>query len=555
MAQTSAHTRTYASVKAMANLEIHNTREWTEDHPAPGYLLAEEHWDPRGNVEIRHDLTPEMVIQEYLETNPFGQKHGKLHHKAKPLRETVVVCEARHGREDMEKLMTEFDRRLPFRCMYGYLHRDEGHIDKETGIVKHNWHMHIGHTNLIDGQLVNPGKAGLRKLQDICAEVLGMERGTPVEEQEEKRPHLPPKEYRRMARERDRSLAAERTQAKAAEETTRELTEQLATRNREYDGLMDTNRVLSAENVRLREDLVRSNATREADAQALERLKNDPNLNLKPGLDTVEDLATHLVETNRKLWEDLKASDRATQENYKTLAAIKKSDLSLSDKLVKMAEHVDRVTGNTRFPKEVRNGLEAMAQVLDSHTALKTDLADVKNERDVLVTTNRELRETLKTSQNARQGDYVELARIKNSAVPLEKKLYQMVQHVVKVTGETALNDVASEAVNRWAESDRAHAALEQKSQPYLDAIRGLSAERIDLINAPLEKAGAKLRQMQPSAPAAAAKTQLPSSGRRGGVAMRRDPAGSGSRARVKSWDELEEEERAARGYYRSPGD
>ena len=352
MAKTSAHTRTYASVKAMANLAVHNTREWNEDHPAPWYLLAEEHRDPRGNVEITRDLTTEMVIREYLETNRFGMKHGKLHHKAKPLRETVVVCEARHGREDMEKLMATFERELPFRCMYGYLHRDEGHIDKKTGIVKHNWHMHIGHTNLIDGELVDPGKAGLKKLQDICAEVLDMERGTPAEEREEKRPHLTPREYRRMARERDRSLAAERTQAKVVEETNRELTEQLAIRHREYDGLKNTNQVLSAENVRLKEDLERSNAAREADEQALERLKNDPDLDLGPGLDTAEDLATRLIETNRSLRKRIQESGRGTPQIYKRLKEIKMSDQPIPDRLKAMVEYVDELTQDTPAPAD-----------------------------------------------------------------------------------------------------------------------------------------------------------------------------------------------------------
>lgn len=534
MAQTSAHTRTYASVKAMANLEIHNTREWTEDHPAPGYLLAEEHWDPRGNVAIRHDLTPEMVIQEYLETNPFGQKHGKLHHKAKPLRETVVVCEARHGREDMEKLMAEFDRRLPFRCMYGYLHRDEGHIDKETGIVKHNWHMHIGHTNLIDGQLVNPGKAGLRKLQDICAEVLGMERGTPVEELEEKRPHLTPREYRRMARERDRSLAAERTQAKAAEETTRELTEQLTMRNREYHGLTDTNRVLSAENVRLCEDLARSNATREADAQALERLKNDLDLDLEPGLDTVEDLATRLVETNRKLQETLKASGRAAQEDYKTLAAIKNSDLPLSQKLVKLAEHVDRVIGGTGFADQVRQGL----------VNVQDDMKALTEERDVLAKTNRELRATLKASRKATQADYQELARLRKSDLPLEQKLFRMVKYVTGIAGDDSLAIICGQLVTRGALAERDLAALQQQSRPYLEAIQGLPKQDIKVLNGKVEQFGQVMR-IHYASPAGNAATATTST-RSGRASVSRRSAGRGSSARMKTWEELEEEERRA---------
>ena len=537
MAKTCAHTKTYASVAAMANLETHNTREWTEDHPAPRYLLPKEHWDPRGNISIKTDLTPEKVIQEYLETNRFGKKHGKLQHRARPLRETVVVCEARHSREDLEKLMSELERQLPWRNMYGYLHRDEGYVaDEKNGIVKHNWHMHIGHTNLIDGELVNPGKTGLRKLQDICAEVLGMERGTPAELLGVKRPHLNPREYRRMAREQERAVAAERKNTATVEQSTRELSRNLDWRNVEYAALKHTNQVLSAENVRLKE-------ARKADEQALERLKNDPDLNLKPGLDTAVTLATRLATTNRQLRQALQDSRQATQENYKTLAAIKNSKLPISEKLVEMAEYVDRVTGDTSFSKMAREHREAMDVVLENDTKLKA-------EQEVLVTTNRELREALKASQSAVQGDYMELARIKKSDLSLDQKLYQMVQHVVKVTGNTALNDVAREVMN-------SRATLEQNSRPYLDAIQGIPEEGVLELNTRVEAFGRMMRGETAAAqsPAPAGKGSAPTGkSRRGRAGESSHRAERGSSARMKTWEELEEEARANRRGYRVPG-
>ena len=417
MAKTSAHTKSYASVKAMANLAVHNTREWTEDHPAPRYLLAEEHRDPRGNVAIRRDLTPETVIREYLETNRFGKKHGRLHHKAKPLRETVVVCEARHGREDMNRLMYELERELPFRCMYGHLHRDEGRIDQETGRPVFNYHMHIGHTNLVNGELVNPGKEGLRKMQDICADVLGMERGASVQDGKEKRPHLIPREYRRMAREKERAVAAERTQGQAAENTSRELAEQLATRNQEYEGLKNKNQVLSAENVRLRDGLTRSEATRAADEQALERLKNDPDLDLGPGLDTAEDLATRLIETNRQLRKQIQESGRGTPEIYKRLKEIKTADLPIPERLKAMAEYVDELLQGTPAPEELSETASAGPALADEVVAwqareqagrkkaeekvqeLETELETAEDLAHHGAETARELREALEQSR------------------------------------------------------------------------------------------------------------------------------------------------------------
>ena len=381
MAFTSAHTRTYASTAAMANLAVHNKRAFDEDHPAPWYLLAEEHRDSRGNVGIETGLTPEMVLQEYLETNKFGKKHGRLHHRAKPLRETVVVCEARHGREDMEKLMAELERRLPFRCMYGYLHRDEGYIQKDTGKVVRNYHMHIGHTNLVDGQLVDPRKSGLRELQDICAAVLGMERGTPAKEGEDRKPHLNPAEYRRMAKEKEKALVAEQNKTQAAEQEIVGLGKELNNRNQ----------ILSTENERLKGELARSNAARVAGEQAFERLKNDPDLDLGPGLDTIEDLAASLAETNKALRKHI-------QESGQSVPAPKPAPAPSP--------------GVTLTHHEVRRQriYEAAARFNAASQTPTQALQDGKNraklEYDALGKLNKAVREGLKATGKATREDY-----------------------------------------------------------------------------------------------------------------------------------------------------
>ena len=286
--------KTYASTAAMANLKVHNERAWNEDHPAPWYLLDEAHQDRRGNVAIVGDLTPAKVLKEYLETVPYGMKHGRLHHKARPFRETVVVCEDRHGREDLAKLMAAFEERLPgFRTMYGHLHRDEGYIDKTTGQAKRNYHMHIGHTNLADGALVDPGKLFCNKMQDIAAEVLGMERGTPQAERAERRPHLEPSVYRRLAQERDQAIADEQTKTAAAAAENHQLRESLARRDGEYKLLRDQNKELVSWTAELYGRVYDLDTERRKDAQALERLRDDQDLD--PNLATVEDLVDTLI--------------------------------------------------------------------------------------------------------------------------------------------------------------------------------------------------------------------------------------------------------------------
>ena len=334
----------------MANLAVHNKRAFDEDHPPPWYLLSPEHHDPRGNISIETSLTPARVFQEYLETNAFGRKHGRLHHKARPFRETVVVCQESTTRADVDKLMKEMERRLPFRCMYGHLHRDEGRVDKKTGKVIKNWHIHIGHTNLIDGKLVDPGKKGLSLLQDICAEVLGMERGELATET--KRTHLEPKKYRRLAQEKEKAAMKEQARTKESEDEIDRLNESMSQKNSENKSLTDRNTILLTDNSRLNDSLVRSNAAREADDRALKRLKDDPDLDLDKGLDTVEDLANWIVEKNREYRKMIQESGKGSPQIYKGLNDIKKSNLPRREKLFAMAEYADRVTVQDPAPAD-----------------------------------------------------------------------------------------------------------------------------------------------------------------------------------------------------------
>lgn len=332
MAVTSAHTKTYGSAKAMAGNLIHNERAWSEDHPAPRYLLAPEHCDARGNQHIKTDLTPDRVIGEYLATNRYGRKHGRVHHKARPLRESVVVCKDTTGRQDVNRLMKSLESGLGVRCMYAHLHRDEGYISKKTGKPVLNYHIHVGYTNLVDGKLVHMDQEKMGRMQDICATALGMERGAPSKET--KRPHLNHSEYRRMAREKDEAVSEKQDQISDKEEAGMRLEE-------EASMLWEENKSLKQENGRLEGQLEDMNEAREAEVTALARLKNDPDLDLGEGLDTIEDLATKLVEKNRELRQRLIDSKKGSPAIFRQLKELKTTDLPIPEKILAMTRFVD----------------------------------------------------------------------------------------------------------------------------------------------------------------------------------------------------------------------
>lgn len=363
MALTSAHTISYSSTKAMSNLAVHNKREFDEDHKAPGYLLAPEHHDPRGNESYETNLTPARVIQEYLETNAYGKRHGKLRYNARPLRETVVRCQESTTMAQVKKLMIRLERELPFRGMYAHIHRDEGHVDKDTGWPVRNYHVHIGHTNLIAGKLKDPGKAGLSRMQNICAKVLGMERGE--SKKETKRVHLAPAEYRRLAKEKENAV----TKAKTAAETTANVAAQARIKEGkkvvkerddlkiERDELKENYKALGELNRSFRNQMKESGLATGDDYQVWKKTLEDPDTNydekvaasekllesIKARVETVETANIALVKKNKELQKQLTDSEIAIKEDYKARADINRSNLPLDKKIIKIAEFVDNV--------------------------------------------------------------------------------------------------------------------------------------------------------------------------------------------------------------------
>ena len=301
MAQTSWNSKSFSS-GGMRDLAVHNTRDFdplppgcatakearAEDkalelprgHYSPAYILAPEHQDSRGNESIVTDLTPERVLEEYVTTTKFGQKHNRLHHKARPLREAVVVCQESTERADLERLRAALEEQLNIRVMYIHLHRDEGYIVKKTGKPKYNYHAHVGFTNLIEGKLTHFDRKQSVQAQNVCAEALGMERGKPKEETG--KVHLAPGDYRRKAQEQEAAVvratetvqdAADRCSVKerdASYAVQKSLEKQIDEHIAENEDLK-----LVELNRQLREQLKQSGIAKQADYQALKKAKED----------------------------------------------------------------------------------------------------------------------------------------------------------------------------------------------------------------------------------------------------------------------------------------
>ena len=101
---------------------------------------------------------------------------------ATPVKETVMLLPTNGPETDA--MVEEFARRVEeltgWRCVRWFVHRDERYDDPDTKVSTFNNHAHLVWDcyDWKEHQIRSVGKAVMRQIQDIAAEVTGMERGT-----------------------------------------------------------------------------------------------------------------------------------------------------------------------------------------------------------------------------------------------------------------------------------------------------------------------------------------------------------------------------------------
>jgi hypothetical protein len=171
-------------------------------------VRAYVHHDRTDQNEIRdYGLTAEQVLAEIAEGEAQG---NKLHHRAKPFKNFLILFEEHHTVDDLDNLVSKITDEHPgIRPMQLALHRDEGHYDDDGNWIP-NLHAHLIYTT--NGKGTNKqyrlgGKKDTQKLNDMAAEHLGMERGKgmyeaggrfdPAKPKSEHQPRLNHWEFRR----------------------------------------------------------------------------------------------------------------------------------------------------------------------------------------------------------------------------------------------------------------------------------------------------------------------------------------------------------------------
>ncbi|MGV0919921.1 hypothetical protein ACTS94_05950 [Empedobacter falsenii] len=150
--------------------EAHNFRKKSYDYIRKDLTKNNEYWLGE-KIAIRRNK-----IEQYCK-----EKSGrKLQKNAMPIREAVVVIKEKTTMLDLQNLVKRLENELKIRVFQIAIHKDEGHFDKESKEWKPNYHAHL----VADWQDIDTGKTlkhkslDYVKMQDITAEVLGMERGS-----------------------------------------------------------------------------------------------------------------------------------------------------------------------------------------------------------------------------------------------------------------------------------------------------------------------------------------------------------------------------------------
>lgn len=221
MAATSIHIKPCK----IESCERHNRRLKELFNVRPELSFKNDFWQISQSLQERFNEIKALV----------KQKTGrKMQAKATPLHEGVVVIEEGTTMAQLKELARRFQQRFGFQTIQIAVHKDEGHW-QEDGTWKANLHAHMVFDwyNHQTGKSIRTTKADASEMQDICAEVLGMERGVASDKRHQDIAEFRVKAKLREAEEAERRAAralrdkqeaeeAQKAAAKKAEEVVKE---------------------------------------------------------------------------------------------------------------------------------------------------------------------------------------------------------------------------------------------------------------------------------------------------------------------------------------------
>lgn len=141
--------------------------------------LNEENMDWLTASKLEAELLAQADANYFLKTGQKRQQKGK---QSREIMELCINLRLDHTMEDVEKIVKWLEAKTGFKATYITIHRDEGHIDLESGNFVANIHAHVRFCTLdpetgksLARKALHPQK--LAQLQQICAEMLNMPAG------------------------------------------------------------------------------------------------------------------------------------------------------------------------------------------------------------------------------------------------------------------------------------------------------------------------------------------------------------------------------------------
>lgn len=204
--------------QSIDNNIYHNDRS-----KVPSYLLK----DCGLGIEVnRSAIDAQKLYTKLLEEstkNYYERTHQRIQTKCNRWSAVVNIKEDT-SMQDLEKLAEHFKNKYKWECIQIAIHRDEGHIDKETNKVKINHHAHFEFYTL-DKDGINRfkknefGKKRMSEIQTEVADILGMQRGQKFS----KKTRLEHKQYKAYIQE----IESKELQIKKHQEEKEELKQEL----------------------------------------------------------------------------------------------------------------------------------------------------------------------------------------------------------------------------------------------------------------------------------------------------------------------------------------
>jgi len=268
----------------------------------------------------------------------------KLHKNTIRHISAIVNLDKQHSKENIEKIIEYLEDKFDTKVIQYSIHKDEGHVDEETGEPVINYHAHLEMVGLDSkGNSIRRkfDRKTLIELQDKVAEILNMQRGINYTKEKKKRPkRLGTYEYKEYAKRKSLELKPILKENKRLK--------------KENEELKLSKKELEKQISELRKKMIEFNKNREEkeftqeDYKYLSLLKRDLKTNslkevyekLAKFSHQVTDRIKKLEKENKQLEEKLLQSDNRMQELEEKNKELEIKNRLLEEKIKELEEKV-----------------------------------------------------------------------------------------------------------------------------------------------------------------------------------------------------------------------